>query len=73
MGGLKSRAYSHQPRTLNELKEAIRIRSGWAGRLQLQSTVIGEMMTYEMADVRRELKDCLKEGGHYLPEITFQT
>lgn len=61
-GYLKERVYSHRPRTLAALQEAIR---------EEVATIDGELMTRVMADFSRRLEICIQEDGHHLSDVIF--
>lgn len=62
-GYLKSRVYSHKPRTLNDLKNAIR---------EEVATIDAELIARVMADFLRRLESCIQEDGHHMPDVIFK-
>ena len=62
-GYLKSRAYTHKPRTLNDLKEAVRkfVRS------------IASCWPVSRTILKKRLENCIQEHGHHLTDIIFKT
>jgi len=63
-GYLKSRFYTHKPRTLNDLKEAIRHEIHPFYR---------QLLARVMDDFKRRLENCIQEGGCHLTDIIFKT
>jgi len=59
-GYLKSHVYTHKPRTLSDLKEAIR---------EEVATIDREMVERVYVDFLRRLENCIQESGHHLPDI----
>jgi len=62
-GYLKSRVYTHKPRTLNDLKEAI---------LQEIRPIDRQLLARVMDDFTKRLENCIREDGH-LTDIIFKT
>jgi hypothetical protein len=63
-GYLKSHVYTHKPRTLSDLKEAIR---------EEVATIDREMLERVYTDFQRRLENCVQESGHHLPDIIFHS
>jgi len=63
-GYLESHVYTHKPRTLSDLKEAIR---------EEMATIYREMLERVCADFQRRLENCIQESGHHLPNIIFHS
>jgi hypothetical protein len=63
-GYLKSHVYTHKPRTLSDLKEAIR---------EEVATIDREMLKRVYTDFQRRLENCIQESGHHLPDISFHS
>jgi len=63
-GYLKSHVYTHKPRTLSDLKEAIR---------EDVTTIDREMLECVYADFQRRLENCIQESGNHLPDIIFHS
>ena len=63
-GYLKSHVYTHKPRNLSDLKEAIR---------EEVVTIDREMLERVYADFQRRLENCIQESGHHLPDIIFHS
>jgi len=62
---LKSRVYTHKPRTLSDLKEAIRQEIRPIGR---------QLLTHVMDDFKKErLENCIQEDGRHLTDIICKT
>jgi hypothetical protein len=61
-GYLKSRVYIHKPRSLTELKDAIR------GELQL---IVREMLGRVFDDFKQRVENCIQEDGRHLQGVTF--
>ena len=61
-GYLKSRVYTHKPRTLNDLKEAIR---------QEIHPVSCWLMSWTI--LKKKLENCIQEDGRHLTDIIFKT
>jgi len=63
---LKSRVYTHKPRTLNDLKEAIR---------QEIRPIDRQLLARVMDDLKKKkrLENCIQEGGRHLTDIIFKT
>jgi hypothetical protein len=63
-GYLKSHVYTHKPRTLSDLKEAIR---------EEVATIDREMLERVYADFQQRFENCIQESGHHLPDIIFHS
>ena len=63
-GYFKSRVYTHKPRTLNDLKEAI---------LQEIRPIDRQLLARAMADLKKRLENCIQEDGRHLTDIIFKT
>jgi len=63
-GYLKGRAYTHKPRNLNELKDAIR---------QELLTIDQQLLARAMDDFKRRIKNCIQEVGRHLNDIIYHT
>jgi len=64
-GYSKSRVYTHKPRTLNDLKEAIR---------QEIRPIDRQLLARVMDDLKKKrLKNCIQEDGRHLTDIIFKT
>ena len=63
-GYLKSRVYTHKPRTLNDLKEAVR---------QEIRPIDRQLLARVMDDFKKRLENCIQEDGRYLTDIIFKT
>ena len=63
-GYLKGRVYTHKPRNLGELKDAIR---------QEVLTINQQLLARVMDDFKRRIENCIQEDGHYLNDIIFHT
>lgn len=61
-GYLKSRVYSHKPRTLDELKNAI---------AQEIAAIPAEMLVRVMASFEKRLESCIVHDGHHLDDVIF--
>lgn len=61
-GFLKSRVYNHKPRTLAELKDAIK---------NEVAAVDQQLLQRVQADFLKRIENCIKENGHYLIEFIF--
>ena len=61
---LKSRVYTHKPRTLDDLKEAIR---------QEICPIDRQLLTRVMDDFKKRLENCIQEDGRHLTNIIFKT
>lgn len=59
---LKSRVYNHKPRTLAELKDAIKNKVAVVDQQLLQGV---------QADLLKRIEYCIQENGHHLSEVTF--
>ena len=63
-GYLKSRVYTHKPRTLNDLKEAIR---------QEIRPIDRQLLARVMDDLKKKrLENCIQEDGRLLTDIIFE-
>ena len=62
-GYSKSRVYTHKPRTLNDLKEAIR---------QEIRPIDRQLLAHVMDDFKKRLQNCIQEDSH-LTDIIFKT
>ena len=63
-GYFKSRVYIHKPRTLNDLKAAIR---------QEIRPINLQLLTHVMDDFKKRLENCIQEDGRHLTNIIFKT
>jgi len=63
-GYLKSHVYTHKPRTLNDLKEAIH---------QEIRPIDRQLLARVMDDFKKKLENCIQEDGRYLTDIIFKT
>ena len=63
-GYLKSRFYTHKPRTLNDLKEAIR---------QKIRPIDRQLLARVMDYFKKRLENCIQEDGRHLTDIIFKT
>ena len=63
-GYLKSHVYTHKPRTLNDLKEAI---------LQEIRPIDRQLLARVMEDFKKRLENCIQEDGRRLTDIIFKT
>jgi len=63
-GYLKSRVYAHNPRTLNDLKEAIR---------QEIRPIDCQLLSRVMGDFKQRFENCIQEDGRHLNDIIFKT
>ena len=61
---LKSHVYTHKPRTLNDLKEAIR---------QEIRPIDHQLLARVMDDFKKRLENCIQEDGRHLTDIIFKT
>ena len=61
---LKSHVYTHKPRTLNDLKEAIR---------QDIRLIDRQLLARVMDDFKKRLENCIQEDGRHLTDIIFKT
>jgi len=62
---MKSRVYTHNPSTLNELKEAIR---------QEICPINRQLLARVMDDFKKKkLENCIQEDGRHLTDIIFKT
>jgi len=63
-GYLKSRVYTHTPRMLNNLKEAIH---------QEIRPIDHQLLARVMDDFKKRLEHCNQEDGRHLTDIIFKT
>jgi len=63
-GYLKGRVYTHKPRNLNELKDAIR---------QGVLTIYQQLLARAMDDFKRWIENYIQEDGRHLNDIIFHT
>ena len=63
-GYLKSRVYTHKPRTLNDSKAAIR---------QEIRPIDRQLLARVMDDFKKRLENCIQEDGRHLTDIIFKT
>jgi len=63
-GYLKSRVYAHKPRTLNDLKEAIR---------QEICPIDRQLLARVMVNLKKRLENCIQEDGLHFTGIIFKT
>ena len=64
-GYLKSRVYTRKPRTLNDLKEAIR---------QEIRPIDRQLLAWVMDDLKKKrFENCIQEDGRHLTDIIFKT
>ena len=62
---LKSRVYTHKPRTLNDLKEAIR---------QEIRPIDRQLLARVMDDLKKKrFENCIQEDGRHLTDTIFKT
>ena len=61
---MKSRVYTHKPRTLNDLKEAVR---------QEIRPIDRQLLARVMGDFEKRLQNCIQEDGRHLTNIVFKT
>jgi len=61
-GYLKGRVYTHKPRNLNELKDAIR---------QEVLTIDHQLLAQAMDDFKWRIENCIQEDGRHLNDIIF--
>ena len=54
----------HKPRTLNDLKEAIR---------QEIRPIDRQLLAHVMDDLKKRLENCIQEDGRHLTDIIFKT
>ena len=63
-GYLKSRVYTHKPRMLNDLKEAI---------CQEIRLIDRQLLARVTDDFKKRLENCIQEDGRHLTDIIFKT
>ena len=63
-GYLKGRVYTHKPRNLGELKDAIR---------QEVLKIDQQLLARAMDDFKRRIENCIQEDGRHLNDIIFHT
>ena len=63
-GYLKSRVYTHKPRTLNDLKEAIR---------QEIRPIDRQLLARVMTILKKGFENCIHEDGRHLTNIIFKS
>ena len=63
-GYLKSRVYTHKPRTLNDLKEAVR---------QEIRPINRQLLACVMDDLKKRLENCIQEDSRHRTDIIFKT
>jgi len=63
-GYFKSRVNAHKPRTLNDLKEAIR---------QEIRPIDSQLLARVMDDFKKRLENRIQENGRHLTDIIFKT
>jgi len=63
-GYLKGRVYTHKPRNLNQLKDAIR---------QEVLKIDQQLLVRAMDDFKRRIENCIQEDGRHLNDIIFHT
>ena len=63
-GYLKSRVYEDKPRTLDELKEAIR---------QQITKINRDLLERVEANFLERLQQCVNENGHHMPDLIFRS
>ena len=63
-GYLKSRVYTHKPRTLNDLKEVI---------CQEVRPIDRQLLACVTDDFLKRLENCIQEDGRHLTDIIFKT
>jgi len=63
-GYLKSRAYTHKPRTVSDLKEAIR---------QEIRPINRQLLARVMDDLKKMLENHIQEDGRHLTDIILKT
>ena len=61
---LKSRVYTHKPRTLSDLKVAIR---------QEICPINRQLLARVMDGFKKRLENCIQEDGRHLTDIIFKT
>lgn len=63
-GHLKARVYLHRPRTLDDLKEAIRVEVAQVQRPMLERVY---------ANFQERLQQCIVQNGHHMTDVIFHT
>jgi len=63
-GYLKGRVYTHKPRNLNVLKDAIR---------QEVLTIHQQLLARAMDNIKRRIENCIQVDGRHLNDIIFHT
>lgn len=63
-GYLKARVYENKPRTLDELKDAIRVEVAQVERAMLERVY---------ANFQERLQHCTNDFGHHMPDVIFHT
>ena len=63
-GNLKARVYSHMPRTLDDLKRAIRVEV---------AQIDGAMLERVETNFKQRLRLCINENGHHMKDVIFHT
>ena len=63
-GHLKARVYENKPRTLDELKEAIRVEVAQVERAMLERAY---------ANFQERLQHCITDFGHHMTDVIFHT
>ena len=63
-GYLKSCVYTHKPRTLNDLEEAIR---------QEIRLIDRQLLAHVMDDFKKRVENCIQEDDRHLNDIIFKT
>lgn len=63
-GHLKARVYEHKPRTLEELKNAIRVEVAQIDRAMLERVY---------ANFEERLQKCINDNGHHMGDVVFHT
>ena len=63
-GYLKTRFYAHEPRRMNDLKEAIR---------QEIRPIDRQLLARVMDDFKERLENCIQSDGRHLTDMNFKT
>lgn len=63
-GNLKAHVYSHMPRTLDDLKRAIRVEV---------AQIDGAMLERVETNFKKRLRLCINENGHHMKDVIFHT